>query len=137
MSLARASLWIFALGFGAFGTAYAGWPTAMAALTGVALPSPTARIDFAATYGGFQLGFAVFLWLCVRRGDPASVRLGLLASGCALSGFGIVRLTSLLLHPGAGAVIYAGLAIETAGAALALWARSRLPPSRVSHRSQH
>ena len=137
MSLARATLWLLALGFGAFGAAYAAWPTTMAALTGVVLPSPTARIDFAATYGGLQLGFAAFLWLCARGGDPTSVRLGLLASSCALSGLAIVRLTSLLLHPGARAAIYAGLAIEVAGATLALWALSGLPPGRVSHRSQY
>lgn len=137
MSLARASLWILALGFGSFGAAYAAWPTTTAALTGVALPSATARIDFAATYGGLQLGFAVFLGLCARHRDPAWVRPGLLASGCALSGLAIVRLTSLLLHPGAQAAIYAGLAIEVAGATLAFWALSGLPRGRVSQRSQH
>ena len=124
---ARATLRLLALGFAGFGVAYALWPTSMAALTGVKLPSATARVDFAATYGGLQLGFAVFLWLCARRGDPASVRSGLLAIGCALSGLAVIRLSSALLNPSAGPVIYAGLAIEAAGAALAFWALDRSP----------
>jgi Domain of unknown function (DUF4345) len=76
MDLARAILWFLALGFAGFGTAYACWPAAMASLTDIALPSATARVDFMATYGGFQLGFAVFLGICQREiaGDPAEQR---------------------------------------------------------------
>jgi uncharacterized protein DUF4345 len=128
VGLARSLLWLLALGFAGFGAAYAGWPTVMAGLTDIALPTPSARIDFAATYGGLQLGFAVFLGLCAGRGDPGSVRVGLLASGCALLGLAIVRLSSLLLAPGAGPENYAGLAIELTGAALAFWAFRRAVP---------
>ena len=49
------------MGFVGFGCAYALRPTRMAALTELTLPSPTARADFIATYGGFQIGFGVFL----------------------------------------------------------------------------
>lgn len=116
----RAILWLLALGFAGFGAAYACRPTAMAALTGIALPSAAARVDFMATYGGFQLGFATFLATCAVR--PGWVRVGLLASGWALLGFVVVRLLGILLNAGAvGATIYTGLALEVCGAALAFW----------------
>jgi hypothetical protein len=117
---ARAVLWLLALGFAGFGAAYACWPTAMASLTDISLPSATARVDFMATYGGFQLGFAAFLGICAAR--PGWVRVGLLASGCALLGFAVLRLIGVLLNGGAvGATIYAGLGLELLGAALAFW----------------
>jgi uncharacterized protein DUF4345 len=123
MVLARASLWLLTLGFAGFGAAYVFWPTTMAALTDIALPSHAARIDFAATSGGLQLGFATFLTLCARR--PAWVRAGLVASGCALLGLAIVRLGGIWWSRGAQPSIYAGLAIEVGGAALAIWAARR------------
>jgi hypothetical protein len=115
---ARAVLWLLALGFAGFGIAYACWPTAMASLTDISLPSATARVDFVATYGGFQLGFAAFLSMCAIR--PGWVRVGLLASGCALLGFAVLRLLGVVLQGGAvGAAIYIGLGLELIGAALA------------------
>lgn len=97
----------------------------MAALTDIALPTRTARIDFAATYGGIQLGFAVFLGLCAHSGEVSRMRSGLLASGCALLGLATVRVVRLLSNAGVGAVIYLGLTIELIGAALAFWAAHR------------
>ena len=111
-------LWLLALGFGGFGAAYAVRPSAMGALTGIALPSRTASTDFAATYGGAQLGLAVFLALCARR--QSWHRVGLLAAGSTLAGIGGVRLVGIVLAGGAAPpVLYAGLAIELLGAALA------------------
>ena len=124
MIRARAILWLLALGFAGFGTAYACWPTAMASLTDISLPSATARVDFVATYGGFQLGFAGFLGMCAIR--PGWVRVGLLASGCALLGFAVLRLIGVLLQGGAvGSVIYIGLGLELIGAALAFAGSAR------------
>jgi hypothetical protein len=123
MVLARATLWLLSLGFAGFGAAYTFWPTAMAALTDIALPSHSARIDFAATYGGLQLGFATFLTLCAR--NPAWLRAGLVACACALLGLIIVRAGALWWNGGAQPSIYAGLTIEMSGAALALWGARR------------
>jgi len=123
MVLARAILWLMTLGFAGFGAAYVCWPTAMAALTDIALPSNAARIDFAATYGGLQLGFATFLMRCARR--PAWLRAGLVASGCALLGLAIVRAGGVLWSGGAQPSIYTGLTIEMSGAALAMWGARR------------
>lgn len=126
MVLPRVFLWLLALGFAGFGVAYASWPTAMAALTDIALPTSTARIDFAATYGGLQIGFALFLGLCAKAAEVIRVRSGLLASGCALLGLVIVRVIGVLSTAGTGRVIYAGLTIELIGAALGLWAAHRI-----------
>jgi hypothetical protein len=124
MLLPRAILWLLALGFAAFGAAYACWPAAMASLTDISLPSATARVDFMATYGGFQLGFAAFLMWCAVRADLA--RVGLLAAGWALLGFASVRLMGILLNGGAvGLGLYAGLAMEIVGTALAFWGARR------------
>ncbi len=57
----RPLLGLFALGFAGFGAAYALLPSDMAALTGILLANGSATIDFAATYGGLQLGLAAFL----------------------------------------------------------------------------
>ncbi|MEP7226338.1 MAG: DUF4345 family protein [Gemmatimonadales bacterium] len=122
----RVILWLLATGFAGFGVAYAGWPAAMSALTGIALPTSTARIDFAATYGGVQLGLATFLGLCARAREKSRVRSGLLASACVLLGLVIVRVVGLLSAASAGTVIYLGLTIELIGAALALWAVLRI-----------
>ena len=103
--------------FAAFGIAFAAFPYRLAALVDIALPTSTATIDFIATYGGFEIGFAVFLFKCLAR--PERVRLGLLASGCAVAGFAIARAIALLVVGGAKPVIYGALAFETVCATLA------------------
>jgi gamma-glutamyltranspeptidase/glutathione hydrolase len=126
MLLARAILWLLAFGFAAFGAAYTCWPSAMASLTEVSLPSATARVDFMATYGGFQLGFAAFLGWCATR--EGLIRLGLRAAGLALLGFGSVRLLGILVNGGAVNLgLYAGLAMEVVGMTLAFWGARRAP----------
>lgn len=124
MVVGRTILWLLAFGFAAFGAAYACWPSTMASLTDISLPSATARVDFMATYGGFQLGFAAFLTLCAFR--RPLIRVGLLAAGCALLGFASLRLIGVLLSVGAvGLSLYVALAIEVAGTALAFWGARR------------
>jgi hypothetical protein len=116
-------LWLMVVGFAGFGAAYTGWPTVMAELTDIALPTNAARIDFVATYGGLQLGFAAFLALCARRQEW--LRAGLVSSGCALSGLAIVRAGGILWRGGSPPSIYGGLAIETTGAALCWYASAQ------------
>ena len=113
----RAVLALTSLGFLSFGLGYAIWPMAMASLTEIPLPTPTARIDFAATYGGLQLGFGLFLLICTRRSGWTEP--GLWAAVAALSGLVVIRLASLAAvggHP--TRPIWVGLALEL-GAALA------------------
>ena len=95
--------------FAAFGIAFAVAPHRLAAMVDLPLPTTTATADFVATYGGFEIGFAVFLFTCLAR--PERVRLGLLASGCAVAGFAIARARGDARARGreAGAVLRAGV----------------------------
>lgn len=109
------------VGFLGFGAAYALWPSRMAAVTELALPTATARADFAATYGGFQLGFGGFLLICAR--SPVWVEPGLWAGAAALAGFAGVRTLAIVLERGrVGPPIWFGLGIELAGLGLNVWA---------------
>jgi hypothetical protein len=117
MALPRMVVALTSFGFVGFGLAYTLWPLPMARLTDILLPTPTARIDFAATYGGLQIGFGLFLLICVRR--PAWTEPGLWAAALALSGLVLVRLQSLAAVGGQATLpIWLGLALEL-GAALA------------------
>jgi Domain of unknown function (DUF4345) len=117
--LPRYIVGLTAAGFIGFGVAFSGWPRAAARMVDISLPSATAAADFSATYGGFELGFGIFLLLCLRRGWLDA---GLLAGALALGGFASVRLLSSL----AGGLqvapaIYLGLALEVTGVLLNLW----------------
>ena len=112
-SLPALILILAGVGFVGFGIAYAVAPDRMAALTDLSLPSPTARADFVATYGGFQIGFGLLLLACAR--DGAWVEPGLWAVVAALAGFATLRALTLLRGS-----IWFGLALELVGVALAL-----------------
>ena len=118
----RLILWLTALGFLVFGTAFTFWPLQMAGIMEIGLPTPTARIDFMATYGGFELGVGAFLIACARRRDWTAP--GLWAGAAALAGFATVRLLALLAAGGANRPIYIALVMEVLGVALNLWALS-------------
>jgi 8-oxo-dGTP pyrophosphatase MutT (NUDIX family) len=103
----------------------------MAQVTEIPLPTPTARIDFAATYGGFQLGFGGFLLLCARR--EAWLEAGLRAAAAVLIGISGFRILGLLFPPGPpGRVIYWGLLIELSGLAASWWAAGRAGGRRIA-----
>jgi len=103
--------------FAAFGLAFVVAPHRLAAVVDIPLPTNTATIDFIATYGGFEIGFAVFLFTCLAR--PERVRVGLLASGWAVTGFAVSRAAALLALGGAKPVMYGALGFEAVCATLA------------------
>lgn len=114
MSLPRAVLLLAGIAFTGFGLAFTLWPLPMGRLVEIPLPTPTARIDFAATYGGFELGFGAFLLVCARR--AAWLVPGLWATASALAGFAMVRLLGLALAAGpATRPIFVGLGLELTG----------------------
>ena len=97
----------------------------MAALTDLTLTSPTARADFVATYGGFQIGFGVFLLVCA--GKSHWVEPGLWATVAALAGFASARALAILLHRGrVRSSIWLGLGLELLGLGLGAWGLTRL-----------
>ena len=115
------------VGFIGFGVAYALWPGRMAALTDLSLTSPTAIADFVATYGGFQIGFGVFLLACAGR--ASWLEPGLWAAVAALTGFASLRLLAILRHGGGvRSSIWFGLGLELLGLALGAWGLIRLEP---------
>jgi hypothetical protein len=119
----RIVLAIAAVLFMALGVLFAVAPHWTAATVDIGLPTNTATVDFMATYGGFQLGFGIFLVVCLRRAERT--RLGLLASGCAVAGFGVTRAAGLLLLGGARPVLYGALAFEIVCATVAFVAAKR------------
>ena len=105
------------------GVLFAVAPHWTAGTVDIALPTNTATIDFIATYGGFQIGFGIFLFTCLAR--PERVRLGLLASGYAVAGFGVTRALGLLVLGGAKPVLYGALAFEAVSSTIAFVAARR------------
>ncbi len=121
--LPRLVLWLAALLFAAFGLLFALFPHQTAPVVDIQLSSPTATADFVATYGGFEIGFAVFLFTCLRTDER--VRIGLWASGWAVAGFAVTRALAILVLGGVKPVLYRALVFETVSAALAFWAARR------------
>jgi hypothetical protein len=125
LSAPAAVLLFGALGFVGFGLAYAIRPARMAALTDLTIASATARADFVATYGGFQIGFGLFLLACALK--SGWIEPGLWAMVAALGGFASLRALAVLLHDGrVGRSIWFGLGLELLGVALSAWGLSRL-----------
>ena len=113
------------VGFVGFGIAYVLSPVRMAALTDLALPTPTARADFVATYGGFQIGFGVFLLACAWT--AGWLEPGLLAATAALGGFALLRGWGIVLARGrVRGSIWFGLGLEIVGVALNAWALTQV-----------
>jgi len=135
MILPRSILGLTGAGFIGFGLAFTLRPEAMARVVEIGLPTATAKIDFAATYGGFELGFGTFLLLCLRR--PAWLQPGLWAGALALAGFAAVRLVSLVVlgFPVRPAISVA-LALEVSGVVLNLWGLRVARRSRVADSSR-
>jgi hypothetical protein len=123
MWLPRIVLLLASLTFAGFGFAFAISPSPMARTIDIELPTDVARTDFIATYGGFELGMALFLFLCWRQ--PAWTRIGLIASGCAVGGFAVGRLAGILTSATTSPLMLGVFAFEATATLVALWA-SRL-----------
>ena len=117
--LADKLLWLAVIGFLGTGVAFLVMPQPLADLVDMPLNSPSARIDFLATYGGLQSGIGVFLFICTRRKERT--RLGFVATGCAMGGFASGRLFGLLTTPAPKPIIYMYLALEVMTTAVAFW----------------
>ena len=76
-----------------FGVAYLVASRRMARMVGIDVPSPGARADYRAIYGGAQIAMGVFFALAAWR--PAWREPGLAALALFAAGFGVARLGSL------------------------------------------
>ncbi len=109
---------IAALIFTGFGVWFLIKPGALAGI-GIELNGQSARTDIRATYGGFELGVAAFLFWCAAREDWHHV--GLVAATLFVAGFGVGRGVGILVEGGATAFMWSLLAIEVVYTACALW----------------
>jgi hypothetical protein len=123
--LARVVLLLSAVVFAAFGAAAVAATRQMAEAVGIGLTTDVARTDFMATYGGFELGFGLFLGLAWRRGEW--VRPGLIANGCALAGFASMRLLGIVTSTELSPLMLAVFVVEATGCALSFWAAGSGP----------
>jgi hypothetical protein len=116
MTFARGVLLVSACVFAFFGAWAVAFPASQVSLVEVEVPTATARADVRTQYGGFTLGFAVFLFVCFVRREWTAV--GLLASTCALGGFALTRPMAALLDSPVSATIYSLALAEGSGAIL-------------------
>lgn len=123
MMLARAVLGITGVVFAAIGIGFLWVPVAWARWVEILLPTPVARIDLRATYGGFDLAFGIFLLLCARR--TAWIEPGLWACALALVGFAGGRIAGMAVERAAPAQMLLLLVVEVTLAALSLYALRR------------
>jgi hypothetical protein len=79
-----------------FGVAYLAASRRMARMVGIDIPSPGARADYRAIYGGAQVALGVFFALAASR--PAWREPGLAALALFAAGFGVARLGSLAVE---------------------------------------
>lgn len=127
MTLAKIGLLFAALVFVAIGLGFLLAPVQWASVVEISLPTPMARTDLRATYGGFDLAIGVFLVFCALRTDW--IRPGVLALGLAAAGFGGGRLVGILVEGTATPLMLTFVAIEIATALVAFYPLRRL--SRV------
>jgi hypothetical protein len=92
-------------------------PVAVAGLTQVQLPTPTALADGRAVYGGLTLGLGAFFGLCASRREL--VRPGLWAILLTVAGAFLGRLTGVIADGAGTAETYRPLFWEFVFAALA------------------
>lgn len=118
------SLALSALVFVAFGAVLFVAPGSLAVVD-IVPATASARSDVRAVFGGIELGVGAFLGLCARR--PAWHRPGLFAQALSLGGAVAGRVASLAVDGTPRPITLAFLALELAGAALAVialrWAR--------------
>src|SRR5688500_15143100 len=123
MMLAQALLLLAALVFIGIGVVFLFAPVDWARVVEIELPTSISRTDLRATYGGFDLGFGVFLALCALR--PAWIRPGLAAMAIALAGFAGGRSYGILVDGCTSMLMPSFAILEASGSILAFLAYRR------------
>ncbi len=126
MLLAHIILVATALVLGFIGVGFLWAPEAWARTIEVGAPTPMARTDIRATYGGFVLAAGVFLAVTAFHLDW--IEPGLFACGVIYTGFAGGRLIGISLERQASRLMAFFLVVEVLGAALSFFALSRLSP---------
>lgn len=119
MKLARGLVFASALIFIVVGAGFLLIPGQYADILEISLPTAMARTDVRATYGGLELGFGVFLVLCVVRREW--IRPGLWALALGTGGFAAGRLVGLVTEGTINNFMLFFLALELAVTLLAVF----------------
>lgn len=101
------------------GLGFLAWPVSWAAAVEVQVPTPMARMDVRATYGGFCL--AVGAWLLFAAWSAPYTRAGLLSCALILAGFAFGRGLGAVLEGTLPRLMAFFLVIELVGAAVAFY----------------
>ena len=125
MKLAKAELLVAALVFLTFGLGFLIVPVEWAAVVDIVIPTPMARTDFRATYGGFEIGMGVFLAACALRAHW--LRPGLVALTSVAAGFGAGRLVGIMAEGTASSLMLIFVVLEWTIALVTLYVLRRLP----------
>src|SRR3954451_15022321 len=128
MAPARILLLASAAIFIGVGTVFLINPAPYAAVLEIAAPTAMARMDLRATYGGLELGFGIFLVICVLKRDW--IRPGLVGLALATGGFACGRLVGLLAERTISGIMLTFLILEIVVTLAAMLALRRLT-SRV------
>jgi hypothetical protein len=120
VNLARILTIISVLIFGGIGFACLFFPVQVAAGIDISLPTPTAIIDFRATYGGFLLGLGLFFIYCLF--NKTFLRVGLIVQAVSLGGFAFGRIVGLALDGTPKTILIYFLIAEIIGCILAIYA---------------
>lgn len=113
-------LGILGFGFLCFGVGFAVVPEGMGAFVGLEMPTPAARADVRAIYGGLEVGVGAFLLACARRREWLLP--GLVAAGYAFGFVAACRLGGVMRDGATDALTLGAFAVEVGAAALAAYA---------------
>ena len=118
----RAFVWVAAAIFMVAGLAYVVSPTSLTQSAGISADA-SGLTDIRANYGGFQLGFGLFLAWCARSRVSIALLLTTLVMGAVL----MSRITGLFTDGSVTSFHLSALGFEATITALALWFYSRSP----------
>jgi hypothetical protein len=113
-----------------FGFGFLLFPTTFCAAVDIELTSPTAITDVRATYGGFEIGLALFVCFCARQ--PALHRTGLLVIACTVGGFGAGRLFGIILDGSTVPLMVGFTILETVVTFFSLFLFFRLKKAKMT-----
>lgn len=124
MKFARSLVFASALIFVVVGAGFLLIPKQFGDVLEISLPSAMARTDVRATYGGLELGFGIFLIVCVVRREW--IRPGLWALALTVGGFATGRLIGFAAEGAINNFMLFFLVLELAVALLALFLLRRV-----------
>ncbi len=120
--MARALVWLAAAIFVVAGLTYLLSPASLTQATGISADAG-GLTDIRANYGGFQLGFGLFLAWCAR----SRVSTGLLLTALVLGAVLLSRVVGLVTDGSVTSFHLSALGFEVTLTALALWFYARSP----------